>query len=136
MGGVVTSEEVGATFNRTILELKLNATLERVARLQRQVAQLPPIKTDPANYKSSSSGFIAEIDRMQLEVREYLTHVTRTGLKVGRNQSPQLELRSPPTRTRQSSRVSLNPRRRVFQLQTRTSVRRSLRNMNISVYFQ
>ncbi len=28
-----------------------------------------------------------------------LTHVTQTGLKVGRTQSPPLELRSPPART-------------------------------------
>ncbi len=56
-----------------INDQELNATLERVARFQRQVAQLRHIETNAVNYKSSSSGFIAEIDRMQLEVREYLS---------------------------------------------------------------
>ncbi len=56
-----------------INDQELNATLDRVVRFQRQVAQLRHIETNSANYKSSSSGFIAEIDRMQLEVREYLS---------------------------------------------------------------
>jgi hypothetical protein len=29
-------------------------------------------ETNPVNYRLSSGGFIAELDRMQLEVREYL----------------------------------------------------------------
>jgi hypothetical protein len=31
------------------------------------------METNPTNYRLSASGFIAEIDRMQLEVREYLS---------------------------------------------------------------
>lgn len=54
---------------------ELQVTLERVRRFQDQVAQLRRLETDPANYHASVSGFLAEIDRMQLEVREYLiTH--------------------------------------------------------------
>jgi hypothetical protein len=56
---------------------ELNATLERIARFQAQVAHLRRVETNPANYHASVSGFLAEIDRMQLEVREYLaTHPT------------------------------------------------------------
>ena len=52
---------------------ELNATLERIQHLQMQVAHLRGTETNPANYRLSASGFIAEIDRMQLEVREYLS---------------------------------------------------------------
>jgi hypothetical protein len=31
------------------------------------------VETNPVNYRLSASGFLAEIDRMQLEVREYLS---------------------------------------------------------------
>jgi hypothetical protein len=31
------------------------------------------METNPVNYHLSVSGFLAEIDRMQLEVREYLS---------------------------------------------------------------
>jgi len=30
-------------------------------------------ETNPVNYRASVSGFLAEIDRMQLEVREYFS---------------------------------------------------------------
>jgi hypothetical protein len=52
---------------------QLNATLERIRRLQAQVAHLRTAETNPVNYHLSASGFLAEIDRMQLEVREYLS---------------------------------------------------------------
>ena len=52
---------------------ELRVTLDRIAKFQRQVAQLRVSETNPANYHASVSGFIAEIDRMQLEVREYLS---------------------------------------------------------------
>jgi hypothetical protein len=51
---------------------ELSVTLERVARFQTQVTHLRHVETDPASYHTSVSGFLAEIDRMQLEVREYL----------------------------------------------------------------
>ncbi|CAN5599170.1 hypothetical protein BH24GEM3_BH24GEM3_03120 [soil metagenome] len=51
---------------------ELNATLERIRHFQAQVAHLRRVETNPANYHAASSGFLAEIDRMQLEVREYL----------------------------------------------------------------
>jgi hypothetical protein len=52
---------------------ELAVTLERIARFQQQVTYLRRVETNPANYRGSVSGFLAEIDRMQLEVREYLS---------------------------------------------------------------
>lgn len=52
---------------------EMDTALERIARFQQQVAHLRRVETNPANYKAASSGFLAEIDRMQLEVREYLS---------------------------------------------------------------
>lgn len=52
---------------------ELEATLERFRHLQSQVQHLRNAEKNPTNYRLSSSGFIAEIDRMQLEVREYLS---------------------------------------------------------------
>jgi hypothetical protein len=52
---------------------ELNAALERILHLQTQVAHLRQAETNPTNYHLSASGFLAEIDRMQLEVREYLS---------------------------------------------------------------
>ena len=51
---------------------ELQTTLERIARFQNQVAHLRNTESNPLNYRASVSGFLAEIDRMQLEVREYL----------------------------------------------------------------
>ena len=51
---------------------ELSATLEKIQRFQAQVANLRKVETNPTNYHLSASGFLAEIDRMQLEVREYL----------------------------------------------------------------
>jgi hypothetical protein len=52
---------------------QLQATLERIAWFQKQVAQLRKTESNPVNYRAAVSGFLAEIDRMQLDVREYLS---------------------------------------------------------------
>jgi hypothetical protein len=52
---------------------ELGATLERIRHFQAQLAHLRKVEPNPANYRLSASGFLAEIDRMQLEVREYLS---------------------------------------------------------------
>jgi hypothetical protein len=52
---------------------ELQVTLERIARFQAQVAHLRKAEINPANYHAAASGFLMEIDRMQLEVREYLS---------------------------------------------------------------
>jgi len=52
---------------------ELEGTLERIRQFQAQLAHLRRTETNPTNYRLSASGFIAEIDKMQLEVREYLS---------------------------------------------------------------
>jgi hypothetical protein len=52
---------------------ELKVTLERIAHFQAQVTHLRKEETNPANYHAAVSGFLEEIDRMQLEVREYLS---------------------------------------------------------------
>ncbi len=52
---------------------QLQATLRRIAWFQEQAAQLRRMESNPVNYHAEVSGFLAEIDRMQLEVRDYLS---------------------------------------------------------------
>ena len=52
---------------------ELQVTMDRIAQFQAQVAKLRKVETNAANYHASVSGYLAEIDRMQLEVREYLS---------------------------------------------------------------
>jgi hypothetical protein len=52
---------------------ELPSMLDRIAWFQGQVAHLRKMESNPANYRAAVSGFLAEIDRMQLEVREYFT---------------------------------------------------------------
>ena len=52
---------------------ELKVTLDRIAQFQAQVAYLRNTEANPINYRAAVSGFFAEIDRMQLEVREYLS---------------------------------------------------------------
>jgi hypothetical protein len=54
---------------------ELHVTLQRITAFQQQLEHLRRVETSPANYRLSADGFLAEIDRMNLEVREYLaTH--------------------------------------------------------------
>ena len=53
-------------------EKEYNTTLERISQFQKQVDHLRKVETNPENYLLSVSGFLAELDRMNLEVREYL----------------------------------------------------------------
>ncbi|MDQ3256712.1 MAG: hypothetical protein M3R15_22945 [Acidobacteriota bacterium] len=52
---------------------ELEATLEWIRRFQRQVEHLRQVETNPENYRLSAGGYLAEVDRMNLEVREYLS---------------------------------------------------------------
>lgn len=54
-------------------DVELQATLERIERFRNQVAHLRRVEADPKTYRLSSGGFLAEIDRMNREVREYLS---------------------------------------------------------------
>jgi len=51
---------------------ELQVTLERIAYFQQQVRHLRQVETIPANYRLSVKGYLAELDRMNLEVRDYL----------------------------------------------------------------
>ena len=51
---------------------ELQVTLERIEYFQRQVTRLRQAETNPINYRLSVSGYLAELDRMYLEVRDYL----------------------------------------------------------------
>jgi hypothetical protein len=53
-------------------EKDYKTTIERIAHFQRQVEQLRNTESNLENYRLSVSGFLAELDRMNLEVREYL----------------------------------------------------------------
>ena len=52
---------------------ELEATKEHIAYFQEQVEKLRQVETNPQNYRLSASGYLAEIDRMNLELREYLS---------------------------------------------------------------
>lgn len=52
---------------------ELQTTLDRISWMQKQLAHLRKVEHNPANYRASAAGFLAEVDRMQLEVREYLS---------------------------------------------------------------
>lgn len=58
---------------------ELQTTMDRIAWFQGQVAQLRKTESNPANYRAAVSGFLAEIDRMQLDVREYLSVLPTEG---------------------------------------------------------
>ena len=51
---------------------ELETTLERIEHFQKIVEKLKVFETNPRNYELSAGGFLAEIDRMNLEVLHYL----------------------------------------------------------------
>jgi hypothetical protein len=51
----------------------LQTTTERVAWLLQQLLHLRRTERNPANYHAAASGFLAEMVRMQLEVRVYFS---------------------------------------------------------------
>jgi hypothetical protein len=52
---------------------ELQVMLGRIERFQQQILQLRQVETNPSNYRYSAEGYLAEIDRMNLEVRDYLS---------------------------------------------------------------
>ena len=52
---------------------ELEATKERVRYFQQQVEKLRQVETNPQNYRLASGSYLAEIDCMNLEIREYLS---------------------------------------------------------------
>jgi len=53
-------------------DTELEVTLERIRYFQRQIAGLRQTESNPRNYRWTVGGYLAEIDRMNLEVRDYL----------------------------------------------------------------
>ena len=51
---------------------ELQATFERLRYFQQQVETLRQVETNPTNYRLSAGGYLAEMDRMHLAIREYL----------------------------------------------------------------
>ena len=51
---------------------ELETTQVRIRQFGRQAAQIRKTDTNPENSRMSAAGFLAEIDRMNLEIREYL----------------------------------------------------------------
>ena len=51
---------------------ELKTTMERIARFQQQVMAVRAVATSPESYRASAGGYLAEIDRMMLDVRDYL----------------------------------------------------------------
>ena len=54
---------------------ELEVTQERIRQFERQVTQIRKTETNGENYRMSAGGFLAEIDRMNLEIRDYLWSV-------------------------------------------------------------
>lgn len=52
---------------------ELQTTLDRIHWFQHQVANLRNTEISPVNCRAAVSGFLAEIDRMQFDVREHLS---------------------------------------------------------------
>ena len=53
-------------------EEEYKTTLERISYFQKQVSHLRRMETNLENYRMSVAGFLTELDRMNLELREYL----------------------------------------------------------------
>jgi hypothetical protein len=52
------------------VERDLEVTQQRIRHFQAEVLHLRKVETNALAYRLSASGFLAEIDRMQLEVRD------------------------------------------------------------------
>ena len=65
---------------------ELEVTLERIAHFQRQLTHLRRVEVNADNYRLSAAGYLAEVERMNLEVREYLSlHPSELPATVGGN---------------------------------------------------
>lgn len=54
-------------------EIELEVTQERINHFWKMIAAIRKTEKNPGNYRSSAGGFLAEIDKMNREVREYLS---------------------------------------------------------------
>ena len=63
----------GRMLDVPFMRAEFQVTLDRLAHLHAQLAHLRQAEPNPANYRLSATGFLAETDRLQLEIREYLS---------------------------------------------------------------
>ena len=49
---------------------ELEITQDRIRQFERQAAQIRKTETNGENYRMSAAGFLADIDRMNLEIRD------------------------------------------------------------------
>ncbi len=54
-------------------DIELQATQERINHFWRMIDAIRKGENNPENYRASAGGFLAEIDKMNREVREYLS---------------------------------------------------------------
>ena len=54
---------------------ELETTQERIRQFERLAAEIRKTETNAENYRLSVAGFLVEIDRMNLDIREYLSSV-------------------------------------------------------------
>jgi len=74
---------------------ELPATSDLVRQFQLQFADLRRVERNLENYRLSASGYLAELDRMTLEIRDYLwSHPAKAQPGVLSQQSPDLPARS------------------------------------------
>ena len=66
---------------------ELEATLTRIRYFQKQVEKLRKVETNPQNYRLSAGGFLAEIDRMNLELAGIYQRIRRH-ITASSQQSP------------------------------------------------
>jgi len=52
---------------------ELDVTRDRIRYFQDQVERVRLVETNPHSHRLSAGGYLAEIDRMNLEIREYLS---------------------------------------------------------------
>jgi hypothetical protein len=64
---------VSTTDARIGSDAEFEATLERIRHFQAQLLRLRQVETDAVAYRLSAAGFLAEVDRMQAAVRDYLS---------------------------------------------------------------
>jgi hypothetical protein len=54
-------------------DIELQATQERINLFRQMIDAIRKTEKNPENYHASAGGFLAEIEKMNLEVREYLS---------------------------------------------------------------
>jgi hypothetical protein len=56
-------------------DAEFELTLDRIRWFQEQLLELRQVKMNLSTYRTTASGFLKEIDKMQKQVREYLDRV-------------------------------------------------------------